>query len=79
MRREWSKPQDLRGSVSRIECLGGDRGPMTPLSLLVETGGGPRMTKKKRPGGGDFARGERTKPTPDEGPDFARGERKTHD
>jgi hypothetical protein len=37
------------------------------------------MTKKKRPGGGDFARGERTKPTPDEGPDFARGERKTND
>jgi hypothetical protein len=37
--------------------------------------GGQRMTKKKRPGGGDFARGERTKPNPDEGPDFARGER----
>src|SRR3989442_744200 len=37
--------------------------------------GGQRMTKKKRPGGGDFARGERTKPTSDEGPDFARGER----
>jgi hypothetical protein len=38
--------------------------------------GGQRMTNKKRPGGGDFARGERTKATPDEGPDFARGERK---
>jgi hypothetical protein len=34
-----------------------------------------RMTEKKRPGGGDFARGERTKPTPEEEPDFARGER----
>jgi hypothetical protein len=33
------------------------------------------MTKKKRRAKGDFARGERTKPTPDEGPDFARGER----
>ena len=33
------------------------------------------MTKKKRPVGGDFARGERTKATPEEGPDFARGER----
>ena len=42
--------------------------------------GGQRMTKKKkRPGGGDFARGERTKATPDEGPDFARGERTTND
>ena len=37
------------------------------------------MTKKKRPGGGDFARGEHTKPNPDEGPDFARGERKPGD
>jgi hypothetical protein len=35
------------------------------------------MTKKKRPSKGDFARGERKTPTPDEGPDFARGERKT--
>jgi hypothetical protein len=35
------------------------------------------MTKKKRPAKGDFARGERKTPTPDEGPDFARGERKT--
>jgi hypothetical protein len=33
------------------------------------------VTEKKRPGGGDFARGERTKPTPEEEPDFARGER----
>jgi hypothetical protein len=41
----------------------------------VETEGGLGMTKKKRPGGGDFARGERKKPNPDEGPDFARGER----
>jgi hypothetical protein len=41
--------------------------------------GGLGMTKKKRPAGGDFARGERTKATPDEGPDFARGERKTDD
>lgn len=35
------------------------------------------MTKKKRPAKGDFARGERKTPTPDEAPDFARGERKT--
>jgi hypothetical protein len=33
------------------------------------------MSKKKRPAKGDFAEGERTKPTPDEQPDFARGER----
>jgi hypothetical protein len=31
--------------------------------------------KKKRPAKGDFAKGERTAPTPDEAPDFARGER----
>jgi hypothetical protein len=37
------------------------------------------MAKKKRPAKGDFARGERTEPTPDEAPDFAQGERKTDD
>ena len=37
------------------------------------------MTEKKRSAGSDFARGERTKPTPEEGPDFARGERKGDD
>ena len=37
------------------------------------------MTKKKRLAKGDFARGERTAPTPDEAPDFARGERKNND
>ena len=37
------------------------------------------MAKKKRPAKGDFTRGERTTPTPEEGPDFARGERKTED
>jgi hypothetical protein len=34
-----------------------------------------RMTKKKRPAKGDFAKGEREKPTPDVQPDFAKGER----
>ena len=34
------------------------------------------MTEKKRPTKGDFARGERKAPNPDEDPDFARGERK---
>jgi hypothetical protein len=37
------------------------------------------MTRKKRAAKGDFAKGERTAPTPDEAPDFARGERKTDD
>lgn len=37
------------------------------------------MSKKKRPAKGDFARGEREKPTPDAQPDFAQGERKTDD
>ena len=37
------------------------------------------MTEKKRRTKGDFARGERTTPLPDEGPDFARGERTTDD
>ena len=49
------------------------RGSSQPLRSKEKEGLG--MTKKKRPGGGDFARGERTKATPDEGPDFARGER----
>jgi hypothetical protein len=31
------------------------------------------MSKKKGPAKGDFAKGERTKPTPDEQPDFAQG------
>ena len=35
------------------------------------------MTERKRRTKGDFARGERTTPPPDEGPDFARGERTT--
>ena len=35
------------------------------------------MTDKKRRTKGDFARGERATPTPEEGPDFARGERAT--
>ena len=34
-------------------------------------------TKPTPDEGPDFARGERTKPTPDEGPDFSRGERTT--
>jgi hypothetical protein len=33
------------------------------------------MSKKKRRAKGDFAQGEREKPTPDEQPDFAQGER----
>ena len=33
------------------------------------------MPEKERPAKGDYARGERTKPTPDEQPDYARGER----
>jgi hypothetical protein len=37
------------------------------------------MTEKKQPAKGDFARGERTTPPPDEEPDFARGERTTDD
>jgi len=55
--------------------LGDDRGPTTPFILFGRNEGGLGMTKKKRPGGGDFPRGERKKPNPDEGPDFARGER----
>jgi hypothetical protein len=37
------------------------------------------MTEKKRRTKGDFERGERTTPPPDEGPDFARGGRTTDD
>jgi hypothetical protein len=51
----------------------------TPLSAYGRSGRRFGMTEKKRPAKGDFARGERTTPPPDEEPDFARGERTTDD
>jgi hypothetical protein len=62
----------VRVVLGLSETIEASTTPLRLFGLPKEVWG---MTKKKRPGGGDFARGERTKATPDEGPDFARGER----
>ncbi len=80
MRRDVIEPLPSRaGAPAALRSLGDNRGRTTPPSPYGRSRRRLRMAKKKRPPKGDFARGERTTPPPDEAPDFARGEQKTDD